>query len=883
MTTEAAQLQFAGEFFLFIAALTAIVVLALRPSVLVTRSTGRATLALGMAVLATSAFLHGSLLVEDASAVGLVALRIGGLLAVVGALTQWAASATARLLMVAGVGGLAIAEVLTSAEGSMVADAFRGGGALLVGVAVLAASRASISAKVASSAALVVLLIITSVSIALSVVIADNVENEASRRYGGRAETEAVLFGDVAEAARRDAQNFVLAMSPEIRDGLRGLDDGTLTGAEADAFENTRLRPFLGQIGAFREEVTGPLLIAGRQGQTRADAGIEGAAATELAGTRVIGRVVSDRTSVQEITVISDLVLAVGAAPIVDRANGEFLGVMLVTTRLGEGFLAERIADPASVDQGVGITIVDRSAVLGAAGRRPSLATSLRLAQEVLASGGRATAIDNDRFVVSVPLLDEQGAPILAVQISVPIGQIAAARQDLFRNLFIVALGAALVAMVLAGFAGNRLGSEIEKLTAATVEIEEGRFGTRVSISSDDELGVLANSVNRMAGSLATMTADLRRAADDEAALRGRLEGVVGGMGEALVAVDDQGLVTDFNVAAEELFGVPARSAIGVALSVNGTMLDEEGADVTSRFVEPVIEPFGLDGEVVAADGDNVPVVVSAAPLRSSGGMLAGATFVIRDVRREREIEAMKTEFIANVSHELRTPLTPIKGYSDVLANRDVDPERTKKFAAEISLGASQLERITDQLVHFATMAAGRLQLQQEDVVARDVLDDAVSRWRNRIDEDERFELSRRVARGTPDGFVDRRYLDAVLDELLDNAVKYSPEGGKIRMSAQPFENGRGPRLLLTVDDQGVGIDPKRAESIFDDFSQGDGSATRRFGGLGLGLALASRIVKAHGGEVGCTSTPGRGTRVELYLPVASGDWDDASSNGSDQ
>ena len=190
-----------------------------------------------------------------------------------------------------------------------------------------------------------------------------------------------------------------------------------------------------------------------------------------------------------------------------------------------------------------------------------------------------------------------------------------------------MALGAALVAMILAGYAGNRIGSGLAALTSATGELQQGNLRARANLRTDDELGVLATTFNQMAGSIETMTGDLRTAAEEEAALRARLEGVVGGMGEALVAVDERGHITDFNAAAEELVGVPARDALGKKLDAVCSVAGEDDVDLTVRFVEPVLDSWTAQAELHGA-GESVPVAVSAGPLRGPGGVLTGAVFV---------------------------------------------------------------------------------------------------------------------------------------------------------------------------------------------------------------------------------------------------------------
>lgn len=876
MTTEAAQLQFAAEFTLFIAAVAIVVVTALRHDAIVVRPVLRGFLVAGAMSLATAAFLHGSLLVDDTTAGVLVTLRLVGVGLLASTVSAWPQVAFARGALGWGLLGLLGAEVASAVDRPGLSDGIRGLGAFVVFAAVFAASRRWIASRIAAAAGLVTLIVITTLSIAVSQVIASSVDDEVSRRYQARAETEVGRFTVAAGAATDDA--LVLANLLGRRDAVirsSGSEDPR-TASAASAQIDSDIAAFVDELKLLRVEHPGPLAVFRVDGGTPEPVSIRGATdlvRTELVGADVLRQVFDSGTSANRVSVVGNAALAIGAAPIRSSLNGDLIGIAMVTARLDHEYLDDRVSDPSSTGEGIGLALASRTTVFGRAGVVTSQANLLGMTSDSVVDQEPRVLVDGERFVVAypVPVIGDPPpigavAPSMAVLVSVPKASIDATRQDLLRTVFLVALGGALAAMLLAGLAGSRIGTGLRHLASAATDLEGGDFSARARVESDDELGSLGESFNHMAFALESMTGELRSSVEAETALRSRLQGVLGGMGEALIAVDDHGRVSDFNRAAEELIGVPAREVLGRPLSDHCTVRGDGGTDLTRRLVEPVIDSWTSPAEIVRAQGAVVPVAISAAALRDVNGVLAGAVFVMRDTRREREIDRMKTEFVANISHELRTPLTTVQGYADLLATKELDQQRTRQFAQQIAQGARQLHRVTEQLVQVAAMAAGRLELELSDQRPRAVLDDVVERWADRAGE--RHELVRRVARSTPDLRVDRRHLDLALDELVDNALKYSPEGGRVQMTAAPAELDGTPHVRFSVTDEGIGIDADQREGIFEEFAQGDGSATRNFGGLGLGLATVQRIVRAHGGLLVCDSEEGKGTTMSIVLPV---------------
>jgi two-component system, OmpR family, sensor histidine kinase VicK len=868
------QVRFAAEFALFLVSAAGVGFALLRADLLVERTSRRAMVAVGFVGLAAAAYLRGASVLED-DAAAVVGVRLAAVALLALASLGWRRGRGGRELIWLGLLGLLVAEVAASGDQWRLADVARGIGALGLGAALVAASSRSIPARIAATSSAILLVAVTTVAIALSAVISANVEDEAIRRYGARAATEAAAASDEAVAALQSANALATAMASDpgsIARLERLLSPDTSPGQVAtDRTDLAQVMTrFFDLITTGVETRAGPSLIIGAEGEVLSTDTDE-LVSTSLAGSRITEQVRSTRNAAQSVAIVAGEPLAVGAAPVVLRREGEparLLGAVISTVRLDEGYLAVRAAPLEREAQGIGVALVDREVVLASHGPigDPSAALD-RAAAAIAGTTGAATTSDG-HFVVAQAVEAADGVPVAAFVLSVPRSQIDATREDLYRVLFLVAMGAAVAAIALAAVAGERIGAGLHRLTTAAARIEGGDLHARADVRTDDELGVLGTTFDSMAASLGTMTEDLRRAAEEEARLRARLEAVVGGMGEALVALDGDGRITDFNAAAEALTGVPAGQALGLPLDEVVELVADDGTDWSGRLRRPTLESWSGAGTAVQRSGREVPVAVSAGSLRGPDGDVVGAVLVVRDVRREREVERMKTEFLSNISHELRTPLTPIKGFSALLRSRELPADRTKGFAEEIHTAANQMERVISQLVNFATIGAGRLTLDPVPTAPRTLVDEAVARWRPRVDGTHR--IVRRVAKGLAPVPVDRGYLDQTLDELLDNAVKYSPSGGTIRLAASMDEvaDGDPPRLRLSITDEGLGIPPDRLQSIFDDFTQVDASATRRFGGLGLGLALVSRIVRAHGGDLECESRVGKGSRFTLLLPM---------------
>jgi len=427
-----------------------------------------------------------------------------------------------------------------------------------------------------------------------------------------------------------------------------------------------------------------------------------------------------------------------------------------------------------------------------------------------------------------------------------------------YRTLLIA--GVLVVAGVLLAFwLAQQIVGPIRRLTESTVKIAGGDLNASVIVDSNDEVGILAAEYNRMAESLRRLrSSDLGKLL----VAQQTTEAAIDSLYDPVIVTDGDGRVTKLNPAAEEIFGPEEKNS--------GMHVGEVARDV--RIAGAVAEALASQRPVAAEEMSSVlPLPVAGSqrafrlrttPMRDNDHHLLGAVTLLEDITHLREIDRLKSEFIATASHELRTPLTSVQMGVYLLLERAVG-QLTEKQVEVLSAcrdDCDRLDQLMRDLLDVSRIEAGESKPRFESVRTRDLLDAATRELQPQV-ESKGLDFKVEAPIELPVLRIDRSQVERVLANLVVNAIRYTKQG-EIKISAQP----RGNSVAVSVSDTGSGIPTEYLPHIFDKFVQVPGAAT---GGAGLGLAISRLIVEAHGGQISVQSEPSRGSTFTFTLPLA--------------
>jgi len=363
-----------------------------------------------------------------------------------------------------------------------------------------------------------------------------------------------------------------------------------------------------------------------------------------------------------------------------------------------------------------------------------------------------------------------------------------------------------------------------------------------------------------MTGRLEAIAGELDRAHREGERSEAQLDTVLASMEEGVMVVDEHHVLRQTNPSFRKFFDLPADPR-------GQTVLRAARATELDALVSAALATGSIQAGEVLLNGSRSKrhFAVSAMPMRDDAGR-PGVVAILRDVSRLRQLEEVRREFVANVSHELRTPLSIFHGYVENLLDDPKMPAAGQREIFEILRKHSlRLNALLEDLLTLARLESRNDELELAPVRLGDLLRDIVNDWSGRVSQ-KKLQLALEVQPEIPPLLADSRRLEQVFNNLLENASKYTEDGGRISVKAVPVDG----QVEVRIEDTGIGIPPADLSHIFERFYRADKARTRSLGGTGLGLSIVKHLVQSHGGSVRAESTYGKGTAIVLRLPLAS-------------
>ena len=477
----------------------------------------------------------------------------------------------------------------------------------------------------------------------------------------------------------------------------------------------------------------------------------------------------------------------------------------------------------------------------------------------------------NRYYVNVVPLVDNSNNNVIGAV------YLRASLESVYSNInsiTLIYLSAALITIAIGLFLAILISQEItrpiEEMRKQALRIARGDFSGQVRVMGNDELGQLAGAVNnlsvRVEGAQASTDAERRR-----------LASVPSHMSDGVQATDRRGNVTIVNNMALQLLGVDHEDdLIGKSII---DVLDIRHDYTVRQLVNSDQREMIID---MSNDGNNLILNAYFSPIQRESGFVSGLVCVLHDVTSQQKEERERKQFVSNVSHELRTPLTSVHSYVEALSDGAwKDKEVAPKFLNVIQGETDRMIRMINDLLSLSRMDAGTTKLNLEYVNIKELLNYILNRFDMIIKNEEedsskkKYKIERHFTKKDLWVEIDTDKFTQVIDNIMNNAIKYSPDGGIITVRLLETHN----HVIMSISDQGLGIPRKDLGRIFDRFFRVDKARSRKQGGTGLGLAISKEVINMLGGQIWVDSVEGHGSTFYISLPYVpyeeEDDWDD--------
>ena len=463
------------------------------------------------------------------------------------------------------------------------------------------------------------------------------------------------------------------------------------------------------------------------------------------------------------------------------------------------------------------------------------------------------------------PISGNSGNPLGIISVTTNIES----RYMQVKDIGVIFVSSSLIAIVLVIIVTFLISQGITKPIAEmkkqTEKIAEGNYTGEVKIYSDDELGQLGQAIN-------DLSFKIKEAQESTESERQRLDSVLRHMSDGVIATDRRGRIVIMNTAALDILNLKSEKVIGIPL-LEILPLEER---VTFRELLETQQECLIHLE---EDGEDSMIQCEFSVIQRESGFISGLVCVLTDVTEQQKIERERRNFVSNVSHELRTPLTSIKSYTEALVdgaweNKEIAPG----FLNVIETETDRMMRMITDLLNLSRMDQNRFGLEKEFINMNELVLHIVNRFEMVLQSepyrDKNYRILTDITQRDLWVELDQDKITQVLDNIINNAIKYSPDGGRIIVRLMETHTD----IIVSVSDEGLGIARKDIPHLFDRFYRVDKARSRAMGGSGLGLAIAQEVIQLHGGKIWVNSIENKGSTFFVSLPYIpfeeDGEWE---------